>query len=296
MILLTFAYAGRAPCLRLACPGATALPASERYGPLAPRDCLARRSFSFPVTAERGAHSNPTAAPLRPCIPPHRTAPAATSVSPVFTPTPGIEPVPPIPSCRRAPSLRDRWTGGTRATTGLMGAQRAPTAAARGEGTLPRLRRAVGVQRALRRCLGGFQRSPHQREQRSDRRKPPSPLRACPAPRSLGPAGIPPRALRRGTRSGCRCLPPHRAVHAPISVSLVFASPLGISSIPPIAPCECEPSPRNLRTRRALTDCLPQDAVGGSRAGRVDRGGGVCRPVTLTVRTAALRRLSERLQ
>ena len=137
MILLTLAYAGRAPCLRRACPGATALPASERYGPLAPRDCLARRAFSFPVTADRGAHSNPTAAPLRPCMPPHRAAPAAISVSPVFTPTPGIGPVPPIPSCGRAPPLRDRWTGGARAITGRMGALRAPTAAARGEGTLP---------------------------------------------------------------------------------------------------------------------------------------------------------------
>ena len=140
MILLTFAYAGRAPCLRLACRGATALPVSECNGPLAPRDCPARRAFSFPVTADRGAHSNPTAAPLRSCIPPHRAAPAAISVSPVFTPTPGIEPVPPIPSCRRASPLRDRWTGGTRATTGRMGAHRAPTAAARGEGTLFRLR------------------------------------------------------------------------------------------------------------------------------------------------------------
>ena len=57
-VQLACTYIARAPRLRRAGPGATALAVRGRYRAFAPRDCLARRALSFLVTADRGARSH----------------------------------------------------------------------------------------------------------------------------------------------------------------------------------------------------------------------------------------------
>ena len=70
--------------------------------------------------------------------PPHTAAlrcPCATSISPVFTSTPGIRFALPMTSCRRAPSPRDWCTGSIRPLTSRRRPQRRRGGAGCGDGT-----------------------------------------------------------------------------------------------------------------------------------------------------------------
>ena len=68
-------------------------------------------------------------------------------------------------------------------------------------------------------------------------------------------------------------IPPHRAAHAPTSVSPVFPSSPGHRlRPPPIIPCRREPSPLDQLCRAGSTDDVPQGTAARARRRGVCRG------------------------